>query len=229
MVKNARIAALAIALLAAPSLGMAEATAVPTATPPATPAVIPAPGDADYRIGPYDMLGIAVFEVNDLDRTVQVDATGNVKLPLIGVVPAVGRTPAQLSSDIRTRLETKYLNHANVTVQVKTSESLKVTVDGAVQSPGIYPIGSHVTLMQAVAMAKGLDEPNANAHKVTVFRTVDSHWTSTPYDLTRIRQGQADDPVLQGRDVVVVATSRKSALLRDLGNLLPAVMLLGAL
>jgi polysaccharide export outer membrane protein len=225
MVKNARIAALAIALLAAPSLGMAEATAVPAATP----AVIPVPGDADYRIGPYDMLSIAVFEVNDLDRTVQVDATGNVKLPLIGVVPAAGRTTTQLSGDIRAALESKYLKHANVTVQVKTSESLKVTVDGAVQSPGIYPIGSHVTLMQAVAMAKGLDEPNANAHKVTIFRNVGSQWTSTHYDLLRIRHGQDEDPVVEGKDVIVVANSHKPAVLTALGNVLPYVLLLGAL
>lgn len=224
MVKNVWIAALAIAFCATPALSAAGSPA-----PAATPPVIPAAGDADYRIGPYDMLGIAVFEVNDLDRNVQVDAKGDIKLPLIGVVPAAGRTPTQLSGDIRTLLEAKYLNHASVTVQVKTSQSLQVTVDGAVQSPGVYPINGHVTLMQAVAMAKGLDEPNANAHKVTVFRTVDSRWTSTHYDLLRIRHGEADDPVLQGRDVVVVATSHKQAVLRNLGNILPFVLLAGAL
>jgi polysaccharide export outer membrane protein len=224
MVKNAWIAALAISLCAAPTLSAAG-----TAAPTAAAAVIPAAGDADYRIGPYDMLGIAVFEVNDLDRNVQVDATGNIKLPLIGVLPAAGRTPTQLSGDIRSLLEAKYLNHASVTVQVKTSQSLQVTVDGAVQSPGVYPINGHVTLMQALALAKGLDEPNANAHKVTVFRTVDSRWTATPYDLIRIRHGQADDPVVEGRDVIVVATSHKQAVLRTLGNVLPYVLLLGAL
>lgn len=218
MIKPAWLVALAVgACCAAPTLGKAQGAPVPAAV------------DTDYRIGAYDMLDIQVFEVNDLNRTAQVDATGNIDLPLIGRVPAAGRTSAQLSNDIRSLLEAKYLNHASVTVQVKTSQSRRVTVDGAVHEPGVYPIGSGVTLIQAVALAKGLDDANANAHKVTIFRTVNTHWTSTAYDLVKIRHGQAEDPVLQAQDVVVVATSKKQAVLRDLGAVLPVVLLAAAL
>jgi polysaccharide export outer membrane protein len=160
---------------------------------------------------------------------VQVNAMGEISLPLVGLVPAAGLTPSQLSDNLRDRLDARYLNHANVTVTVKEAQSQKVTVDGAVVEPGIYALGGGATLMQAVAMAKGLDGANANAHKVTVFRNVDSKWTSTPYDLAAIRNGKAADPVLQGRDVIVVATSRKQAVLRDLGNILPFALLVGAL
>jgi protein involved in polysaccharide export with SLBB domain len=122
-----------------------------------------------------------------------------------------------------------FMKNPKVSVQVKEAQSENVTVDGAVTSPGVYPLSGRVTLMQAVAMAKGADSVEANLHKVTLFRTVDGHWTHTQYDLAKIRHGEADDPVIQGRDVVVIASSKKPGFLRAASAILPFVLLLPAL
>ena len=226
--KQAALVALAVLWLAPSALAQVPAAA-PAPAVAAAQAPAPAVTRSDYRIGVYDVLEIDVFEINDLHRQVQVDGSGVILLPLVGAVPALGRTPAELSDDLRQRLETRYVNNAKVEVQIRQSQSEHVTVDGAVTEPGAYPLGGPTTLLQAVAMAKGPDGVNANVHKVSLFRTVDARWTRTEYDLAKIRNGQIADPVMQGRDVVVVAGSRKHEILRDLGNILPMVLLLASL
>jgi len=225
---------LTVLWLASPSLAQAPAPAsplAPAAAPgPATPAAVgPAVTRSDYQIGQYDVLDINVFEIADLHRQVQVDGSGRIVLPLIGDVQAQGRTPAQLGDDLKRKLEERYVNNARVEVRIRQSQSEHVTVDGAVTEPGVFPLKGPTTLLQAVAMAKGPDGPNANVHKVSLFRNIDSRWTRTQYDLAKIRSGKVEDPVISPRDVVVVAGSHKQEILRDLGNILPAVLLLAAL
>jgi polysaccharide export outer membrane protein len=236
----AALAALAALWLAPPCVAEAAAPAAgqgPAAAPaaaPLSPASVAAPsGPAvtrdDYRIGLYDVLDIKVFEIEDLNRQVQVDGSGHIVLPLIGEVPAQGRTPLQLADDLRTKLDAKYVNNARVEVQVRQSQSEHVTVDGAVNEAGVFPLKGRVTLMQAVAMAKGPMGADANVHKVSIFRTVDGRWTRTQYDLAKIRSGKIDDPEIEPRDVVVVAGSKKQDVLRALGNILPVALLAAAL
>jgi polysaccharide biosynthesis/export protein len=173
---------------------------------------------ADYRIGPQDTLEINVFQVKDLTGPVQVDSTGNILMPLIGQVPAAGKTPRELSQYIEAELGRKYLKDPRVTVSVKDASGLRVTVDGAVMQPGIYPLPGPTTLLQAVALAKGPDTRIANIKKVAVFRDVGGRRTTQVYDLARIRSGAAPDPQIVGNDVVVVDTSGTKSFLRDFGG-----------
>lgn len=221
--------ALTVLWLASPSLAQAPAPAAPAPAASAGQLPTPAVSRSDYRIGLYDVLDVSVFEIDDLHRQVQVDGSGRIVLPLVGDVQAQGRTPFELAEDLRQRLDARFVNNAKVEVQVRQSQSEHVTVDGAVTEPGVYPLKGPTTLLQAVAMAKGPDGANANVHKVSLFRSVDSRWVRTQYDLAQIRNGKIEDPVIEGRDVVVVAGSRKQEILRDLGNILPMALLLAAL
>jgi polysaccharide export outer membrane protein len=82
-----------------------------------------------------------------------------------------------------------------------------VTVDGAVLQPGVYPLTGPTTLLQAVSLARGPDPKLANVKKVAIFRQIGGKRQSAFYDLTQIRQGKAEDPVVYGSDIVVVDTS----------------------
>lgn len=235
--KPAALLAGAALWISAPALADAPpAAATPAAAPPpaaavapAAQAVGPAVTRADYRIGLYDVLDVNVFEIDDLHRQVQVDGNGFIVLPLIGEVPAQGRTPAELADDVRVKLDARFVNNAKVEIQVRQSQSEHVTVDGAVNEAGVFPLKGRVTLMQAVAMAKGPMGADANVHKVSIFRTVDGRWTRTQYDLAKIRSGKLDDPLIEPRDVVVVAGSKKQDILRTLGTILPVALLAAAL
>lgn len=196
--------------LAAPSLA---AEAMKTTSVAATSA-----SPTDYRIGPQDTLEINVFQVKDLTGPAQVDSAGNILMPLIGSVPAAGKTPRELSQYLEAELGRKYLKDPRVTVTVKDATSLRVTIDGAVVQPGIYPLSGPTTLLQAVALAKGPDSRVANIKKVAVFRDVGGQRTTKLYDLSRIRSGAAPDPQIVGNDVVVVETSGAKSFLRDFGG-----------
>lgn len=180
----------------------------------------------DYRIGPQDTLEINVFQLNDLNRVVQVDSSGRILLPLLGAVQASGMTSSQLSRDIAERLAKNYVNNPQVTVVVKDAQGQRITVDGAVTQPGVYPLTGPTTLMQAIALAKGPDTRLANLHRVVVFRTVGSERTTTAYDLSAIRTGQRPDPIIYGKDVIVVDTSGGRSFLRDLGGVAPVISIL---
>jgi len=177
------------------------------------------------EIGVLDRLDVIVFQVPDLtfvgENGVRVDASGLIEMPLIGSLQAAGRTPSELGTEIRTRLGSRYLQNPQVTVRVAEAGNQKITVDGAVTEPGVYETKGQTTLVQAVAMAKGATRI-ADLTSVAVFRTVDDRRMVAVFDLAAIRSGQAPDPVLQGDDIVVVDTSRLSAVMRDVLAAAPA-------
>ena len=174
-----------------------------------------------YRIGPLDKLDISVFQVPELTGSVEVDAAGLISLPLIGQVTAGGRTTNELQQLIAQKLSAKYLQDPQVTVVVKEALSQKITVEGAVQQPGVYPIEGRTTLMQAIAMARGSDPQRANEKKVVVFRTVNGQRMAAGFNLVDIRTGKTDDPQVYGNDVIVMDASNARGFLHDIISTVP--------
>ena len=127
--------------------------------------------ESNYKIAPMDKLAIKVFKMDDLSGDYDVDLAGNISLPLIGQIEAANLTTAQLDDQLTQKLGSKYLEHPDVSVAIKSSTAHVVTVDGAVKEGGSFPVGGPISLIQAVAMAKGTSE-DANARRVAVFRTI---------------------------------------------------------
>jgi polysaccharide export outer membrane protein len=94
------------------------------------------PSSSAYKIGPLDVLDISVFKVAELSKSVQVADGGTINLPLVGEVPAAGKTAQEVETDLTAKLGAKYLQSPQVTVFVKEYNSQRVTVDGAVKKPG---------------------------------------------------------------------------------------------
>ena len=202
-------------LLALLALLMASCASAPIATRSADGG-LPAPNSAtgkqafsngaDYHIGAQDLLDVSVLGVPDLSREVRVDANGKISLPLIGVVQAGGDTINELQQDIQAKLGAKYLQNPQVTVFVKEYTSQRVTVNGSVKNPGIYPITGKTTLMQVLAQAGGLD-PLAEHNGVVLFRTVDGKRMMARFDTDKIINGSMPDPEVYGNDLIDVAQS----------------------
>jgi polysaccharide export outer membrane protein len=161
----------------------------------------------DYKIAPMDTLTIKVFKAEDLSGDYSVDLGGHISLPLVGQVEAANLTTAQLDSKLRDLLGQKYFEHPDVSVAIKQSTAHVVTVDGAVQQSGQFPVGGSISLIQAIALAHGVS-PDANARRVAVFRTIDGRRAAAAFDLTSIRRGEAQDPAIYPGDVVVVDGSK---------------------
>lgn len=218
-----RLAALAAVLLFAgcASRGAAVGHDPLTTLPPADP-VADALGRPEYRIGPSDLLSVAVFQVEDLDREVRVNNAGQVSLPLIGTIPVAGLTVDEIEHAIAARYAERYLQNPQVSVFVKEFASQRVTVGGSVDKPGIFPITSRMTLLQSIALAGGLDDVASHGN-VLVFRTARGQRVFARFDVDAIQAGQQADPELMGEDVVVVDTSTGKVALQNLIKLAPFV------
>lgn len=174
----------------------------------------------DYRIAGLDVLEVSVFGVADLNRTVQVSSSGMITLPLINNVKAAGRTQGELERDIAKKLEAGYLQSPQVSVYIKEYNSQRITVDGAVRKPGIYPIKGQVSLLQAIALGEGLSDL-ADPSGILLFRVVDNKRMAARFDLKQIRSGKMDDPTLKAGDIVMVDESQARTMLRDVKSALP--------
>ncbi|WP_228242510.1 polysaccharide biosynthesis/export family protein [Porphyrobacter sp. GA68] len=219
--------AVPLALFTAACAGQPPLQSTPNLTVVEGETQLPAPirGDlvAEDRlalIGPLDTIQVIVFGVPELSRELQVDASGRIAMPLIGTIDAGGKTAAELGRDIEASLSGRYVRNPNVTVNIQTSVSQVVTVDGQVVEPGLYPVTNQMTLLRAVASARGLTE-FAKQDDVVILRTVEGRRMAALYSITAIRRGQYDDPSLYANDVVVVGDSPQRRLFRDFLGLAP--------
>jgi len=183
---------------------------------------------SNYKIAPMDKLAIKVFKMEDLSGDYDVDLAGNISLPLIGQVEAANLTTAQLDDQLTQKLGAKYLEHPDVSVAIKSSTAHVVTVDGAVKDGGSFPVGGPISLIQAVALAKGTTE-DANARRVAVFRTIGGQRQAAAFDLTSIRRGQAPDPEIYPGDIVVVDGSSVKAAQKQILQSIPLLAIFGPL
>jgi polysaccharide export outer membrane protein len=161
----------------------------------------------DYRIGPLDALDITVLQEPELSsKATPVDAFGNVNLPLVGDIRAGGKTAGELSKEIAAKYAEKYLKNPQVSVVVSKPVAQKVVVQGEVTEPGVYQIDGPTTLLGALSLAKG-ETQIAALNDVAVFRTVNGQRMGAVFDVTSIRNGQANDPEIRSNDLIIVGAS----------------------
>lgn len=188
---------------AAPSRRAAGPVAEAGSERPATLAA--ATSGSAYRMGPQDVIEISVFNVPELSKTLQVAASGAINFPLLGEIPAAGRTQEELERDLTERLGAEYLQNPVVTVFVKEYNSQRVTLSGSVNKPGVYPIRRQTSLLQVIALGGGFQETSDS--NVLVMRQKGGKRTAARFDVSDIEAGKAHDPTMQGGDIVVAGTS----------------------
>jgi polysaccharide export outer membrane protein len=177
---------------------------------------------ADYRIGPLDKLTVNVFGVPDLTTNAQVDGAGNLTMPLIGQVKAIGETPNSLSEKIATALNERYVRNPQVSVTVTEAVSAMVTVEGAVGKSGQYPVVGRSTLLRMIAAAGGPSE-YARLSEAVVFRTVNGKNMVARFNIKDIRGARSPDPEIYGNDVIVVGNNPSRQLFKDIISIAPVI------
>lgn len=178
--------------------------------------------ESDYRIKPADKLSIKVLKSEEITGDYPVDLTGHISLPLVGEVTAADLTTAQLDAKLTELLSQRYFENPDVSVGIKESALRTVTVDGAVNQSGAFPVSGSLTLIQAVALAKGTTE-DANARRVAIFRTIGGRRQAAAFDLTAIRHGEAPDPQVYPGDIIVVDGSSVKAAFKRILQAIPAI------
>ena len=168
-----------------PASGKSHVASASTITTASTP------GSTGYKVGPLDVLDISVFKVPELSRSVQVAGSGSINLPLVGEVPAAGRTAQEIERDLTQKLGAKYLQSPQVTVYVKEYNSQRVTIEGAVKKPGVYPIRATPRYCNSLQRPRVSTPPPIDSRR---FRQTAGKRSAARFDISAIRSGEAEDP-----------------------------------
>jgi polysaccharide export outer membrane protein len=121
--------------------------------------------DSSYHLDAGDKLRVVVYGQEGLTNTYAIDAGGSITLPLIGSVPARGRTPAGLAAEIAAKLRAGFIRDPSVAVEIEAYRPFFIL--GEVAAPGQYPYVPNMTVESAVAIAGGFS-PRARRDRVTV-------------------------------------------------------------
>ena len=169
-----------------------------------TAAETASPFGVDYLIGPGDVLDISVWKEEALTKTVVVQPDGKISFPLIGQVQAAGRAVNDLRHEIRLKL-IKYAPNEEVTLDIKQINSMIVYIIGRVNQPGRFVLNTNVNVLQALAMAGGLN-PFAKRNQIKLFRNASGHSKilSFSYDDVTEKNQLEQNVMLERGDVIVV-------------------------
>ncbi len=154
---------------------------------------LPAASSADYLLGAGDKLRIITYGEDQLTGDFTVNDTGNIEVPLLGSVPASGKTVGMLQNAMVSALRSRKLL-IKPSVSVEISAYRPIFVLGEVAKPGSYPYQPGMSVLSAVAVAGGFTY-RAVKDTMAVTRTADGH---------PVEGKGHPDTVMQPGDVVTV-------------------------
>mgnify|MGYP001828049689 CR=1 FL=1 len=158
-----------------------------------------------YRVGAGDVLRISVWGNRQLSGPVSVRPDGQITLQLVGEIQAAGRTPSEIQQEVARRLVRYIEGEPNVTVTVAEVNSYRVYVVGRVNQPGEFTPDTPVTVLQALALARGLNE-YADPNHIVVVRRDDAGTRRIPFvynAAVKCGRVEMDITLLTGDTVVV--------------------------
>lgn len=194
-----------VALAQVPAAAAPEARpAAPEARPGTAGSTFPVVVDETYRIGPEDVLEVSVWKEEGLRKEVLVRPDGAISFPLAGDVRAQGRSVEEVRTELAARLA-KFIPEPVVSLLVLKVASNRIYVLGRVNKPGEYTAGRVIDVLQALAMAGGLNA-FADEKDIRVVRRESGRSVVLRFDYNAVSRGREmqQNVVLQGGDVVLV-------------------------
>ncbi len=175
------------------------------------PAVVKSPGyiftNGDYRIGPHDILEINIYQEDDLPKMSRVSAEGFISLPLIGQVEVGGLTVAEVGCKITKLLKKDYMYNPQVTIFVKEYSLKKISILGAIRSPGSYKIPQErpLTVLEAISLAGGFSK-DAAKNKIRILRVEHGIEKNIEVDVKKITKkgDRKKDIILKANDIIFI-------------------------
>ncbi len=159
---------------------------------------------SDYIMGPGDLLHISVWKNPELTMPVTVLPDGKISFPLIGDVIAGGKTVPAFRKEVCAKIE-PYVPDPELSVIVQQVNSMMVYVIGRVNHPGRLVLNANINVLQALAMAGGLN-PFAKKNKILIFRQVDGKIKTLKFMYKDVAQGKnlEQNILLRRGDTIVV-------------------------
>jgi polysaccharide export outer membrane protein len=175
----------------------APAPAQPTGTKSGAAAVSP-----DYRLSPGDKLRVEVYKDTQLSQSLQIRPDGKITLPLLGDIPAAGRTPTELRDALTASLR-EYITNPVVTVIVVEATPATIYVMGEVNKPGTLSMTGPVSILQALAMAGGFKD-FAHTKDIKILRKSATGVRTLQFNYNEAIKGNGTPMMLEPGDTVIV-------------------------
>jgi polysaccharide export outer membrane protein len=159
---------------------------------------------SDYVIGAGDILEVSVWKDPALTRQVVVLPDGTISFPLVGRLAAAGKTVEELSAAVEEKL-TRYIPEPDLSVIVQQVNSQVVYVIGKVNRPGHIPLNRNIDVLQALAMAGGLNV-FADEKDIRIFRRTENQTMVIPFNYKAVTEENRlqENIFLKRGDVIVV-------------------------
>jgi protein involved in polysaccharide export with SLBB domain len=157
-------------------------------------------------LGPGDVVEVRVYREPELTGLYNVGVDGRLTFPLIGDVQADKGGVYELTTEITKRLKQEYIRDPQVTVLLKETRSKKIFVLGLVKKPGSYVFESRMTVVQAIALAGGLQTLASN-DLVLIRSQDDGGDLKFRIPFKQISRGQAPNSPLEPGDILFIPES----------------------
>lgn len=174
-----------------------------------------------YLLRANDVISVTVFREDDLSiASIPISVDGQVSLPLVGPFQIAGLTTNQAEQDIAKILNARYLRDGEVSINILEYKSHVLTVEGAVEEPGLFQFRPGTRLSGGIALAAGTTRVAAK-NDIAVFRQSPDGIQIAKFDYGAVQAGTMLDPVLQPGDRIVVGVSSLSQYWQDTLQALP--------
>ena len=160
--------------------------------------------EASYLLGPEDIVKISVWKDEHLTQEVVVRPDGMISFPLVGDVPAAGRTIEDVRLELVKRLN-RFVQSPQVSVLAIKILSYKIYVIGRVNKPGEFLVGHYTDVLQALSLAGGLNQFAAE-NDIRIMRRNRGEQQVFQFRYGDVRKGKemGQNIILERGDVVVV-------------------------
>ncbi|MCH8556270.1 MAG: polysaccharide export protein [Balneolia bacterium] len=178
-----------------------------------------------YRIRPGDEIEVLVWEHPNFNVLTTVSSTGSIAVPLVGEMRIAGLTQEEFEQELSRRLSTYIRDEISLTISIRNTESLMVSVFGMVTRPDNYPVVDEISIFRLLSTAGGPTE-NANMRKVHLYRQSGAE-DSAILDLTEyLDSGRMEDPAILVRQGDIIYIPRKDNAVREMSEFLRDVVVL---
>lgn len=156
----------------------------------------------DYRLTTGDKLRVEVYKDPQLSQNLQIRPDGKITLPLLGDIPAAGKTPTELRDNITSALR-EYITNPVVTVIVVEATPSTIYVMGEVGRPGPQPMSGPISILQALAMAGGFKD-FAHTKDITILRRSSTGLRRLRFNYNDAIKSESAPMMLEPGDTVIV-------------------------
>lgn len=201
---------------------------LPSDPPPQTPNTIEAQAAESedlYVIRPGDEIEILVWEQPSFNTLTTVSRLGTIAIPLVGEIMVAGLTQAELKRDLEGKLAEYIRGDMNLTISIRNTDVLIVSVLGMVESPDNYPVVDQTSIFRIISTAGGTTE-EANLKKVKLYRQSGPEDYVTLNLFEYLESGQMNSTAILVRPGDIVYVPKKENAVREMSEFLRDVIIL---